>query len=467
LPERREAERAFAEHMASREAVRLGLPDNSGWQMAYAELVEKFLNEAPISSDERRNKLSRVLRGNDLDLRTVSELAKPGPLTAKCRAIAVQRSDVYVRDTLQQALKQLTAWSASVGVLPFDPLSGWARLPRTSEKEKRRAFLPEEVRAILEAAAERDALCGRTHSMVPVFEAVLFTGNRPGAVLAAKVRDFDPSAGRIILPEGRGKKRNGMAYVSAPFAKTLTGYLAGRGRLAGDAPLFLSPDGSVPDRDNVSKEFVRCMILAFVRLSWPRDCPAAGEVEPVEVAALIERGRVRGFDGAPPRDPKKLDLRRRHVQAVEDVAALVAPQVERLMDRRDFYCLRMTHISWARQLVNRESVMAQVGHAPQDTEDRHYLDLVDATLSAQAVWDVLAGEKELRGAGRRREAMRLAAGFDLSPNTGQDGPSQAPEVDLKVDLIAATAAADTITGRPDRAQVLARRAHRHGATPGI
>jgi integrase len=302
---------------------------------------------------------------------------------------------------------------------------------------------------------------------VPAFKAILFTGNRPGAVPSAKVKDFDPIAGRIILPEGKGKKRNGMAYLPPPFVKEMMDYPAARGRLASDAPLFLPPEGSAPDRDNVSKEFVRCMILAFVRMSWPQDCPSAAEVEPVEVATLIERGRVRGFDGAPPRDPKKLSLRRRHVQAIEEVAGLVAPHVERLMERRDFYCLRMTHIRWARQIVNRESVMAEVGHAPQDTEDRHYLDLADATLSAQAVWDALAGERSLRGSDERREAMRLAVGFDLPPVAGQDGPPPAPEVDLKVDLIAATAAVNTMAGRPARAQVLARRAHRHGATPGI
>ncbi len=48
LRERREAERAFAEHMASREAVRIGLPDNSGWQMPFVDLVERFVEEAPI-----------------------------------------------------------------------------------------------------------------------------------------------------------------------------------------------------------------------------------------------------------------------------------------------------------------------------------------------------------------------------------------------------------------------------------
>jgi len=61
------------------------------------------------------------------------------------------------------------------------------------------------------------------------------------------------------------------------------------------------------------------------------------------------------------------------------------------------YALRKTHISWARRLVNADSVKLQVGHAPQDIEERHYLDLVDAKKSSQAVWDVLTGSRTLDG----------------------------------------------------------------------
>src|SRR5438128_250101 len=42
LSERREAERAFKEFLDEREAKRLGLPDRSGWQMPYEEIVTKF-----------------------------------------------------------------------------------------------------------------------------------------------------------------------------------------------------------------------------------------------------------------------------------------------------------------------------------------------------------------------------------------------------------------------------------------
>ncbi|HEY3323412.1 MAG TPA: hypothetical protein VGP72_23355 [Planctomycetota bacterium] len=61
------------------------------------------------------------------------------------------------------------------------------------------------------------------------------------------------------------------------------------------------------------------------------------------------------------------------------------------------YCLRKTHISWARRLVNADTVKLQVGHAPQDIEERLYLNLVVARVSAQAVWNVLTGARTLDG----------------------------------------------------------------------
>lgn len=123
--------------------------------MSYGKFLSRFLDEAPIASDDRRRKPARTLERNELGLSVASELANPGPLTSKCRKFARSRGDVYVRDTLQQALKQMTAWAASGGVISYDPLASWKKIPRKSEKRKRSAFLPEQVRAILEAAAAR------------------------------------------------------------------------------------------------------------------------------------------------------------------------------------------------------------------------------------------------------------------------------------------------------------------------
>ena len=78
------------------------------------------------------------------------------------------------------------------------------------------------------------------------------------------------------------------------------------------------------------------------------------------------------------------------------MAKRIGSDEARLLKGLDLYALRKTHISWARRLrVNPDSVKAQVGHGPRDIEERHYLNLVDAQASTQAVWDVLTGTRNL------------------------------------------------------------------------
>ena len=76
------------------------------------------------------------------------------------------------------------------------------------------------------------------------------------------------------------------------------------------------------------------------------------------------------------------------------------------------YALRSTHVSWARRLTNPDSVKLQVGHSPQDIEERHYLDLVDARESSRAVWDVLTRARTLDGKSRKAIPLALAAGAE-------------------------------------------------------
>ena len=78
------------------------------------------------------------------------------------------------------------------------------------------------------------------------------------------------------------------------------------------------------------------------------------------------------------------------------------------------YALRHPHISWARAAgVNVDSIKAQVGHRGGDIEELHYLDarIVDPAASAQAVYEILTGTRELAGA-ERLEALPLAAGAE-------------------------------------------------------
>lgn len=83
---------------------------------------------------------------------------------------------------------------------------------------------------------------------------------------------------------------------------------------------------------------------------------------------------------------------------------------------RDMYCLRITHISWARRLVSPDSVRVQVGHAGRDVEERHYLDLVDPHEASHAVWEVLNGTRDLT----RRRAKYLEAENEKPRDVGSD-----------------------------------------------
>ena len=410
----RDAEKARDKFLEGLERRKIGMADNSGWTMPFTEAMEKFLEEAPIASERRRVELRHDLERNDLGLHTLADFGNKGKLTAKCVALARQRErgDEYVRKHIQQPLKQVAAWAASIDLLPHNPLDAWKLLPRTSAASRRRAFQPEEVAAVLAAAGEWDAFLGRSLPTSLIFRALLISGNRPGAVLGAKVGHLDREACRIILPPGTRTKKNGMAFLPADFVVELEHHLARRGRPGADAPLFVSPEGSAVDPAKLSRDFSRALTLAGVRKCWPAPEGAEEEADPLAVASLIYIGRQHGFDGAPPRDPAKLAERARIMQVNEDMAAKIKADVARFCENRDMYALRKTHISWARRLVNADSVKLQVGHAPQDVEERHYLDLVDARESAQAVWDVLTGVRTLDGKQREPESLALAAGAE-------------------------------------------------------
>jgi integrase len=412
IGERREAEKAFRLFLDSREARRIGLPDHSGWEMPYSKLAEKFVNEAPLASDARRTDLQRWLTRNHLNLQVGSDLSDLGKLTAGCRKLLEKQSDDYVIRCLQLPLKQLSRWAASIGLLPYDPLAAWKRMPWSGHKKRRRAFLPDEVRAIFSAADEIDSLLNRTNPSSIVFKTLLLTGNRPGALFAAKSGDLQGN--RIHLPLGSGKKRNGMSTLPPAFVPELTRYVSPR-KQDPKQPLLVSHRGCEIDRLNISDDFKFSMVLAFVRMAWPQNEIDALTVDPIQVAYLIYKGKHRGFDGAPPKDPAKLKARQKQIAEVELLTAKIAPEVERRLEGRDLYALRKTHVSWARQLVNPDSVKLQVGHAPQDVEERHYLDLVDARVSSEAVWDVLTGKRRLSGDREQaqNDDVALVAGVEI------------------------------------------------------
>ena len=410
ITERRESDRAFKEFLDGREARKLGLPDNSGWQISYDEAVKRFLAEAPIPTPVRRDQLKFDLEHNLLKLRFLRELGSLGALSAKCHRLLDSQKDIYVIKNVQQPLKQLAAWCASTGLLPYNPLAAWKKIRRSSEAKRPRAFLPSEMQAILDAADEIDRCFRRSFSSSLVFKTLLVTGNRPTALFNAKVKDLHSH--RIHLAPGNGTKRNGVATVPLAFEAELKRSIEERDAEP-DNPLLLSPLGSAVCVDNINDDFKRAEILAFVRLSWPQDDPATLEISPMEVATSLFTGRRLKFDGAPPTDTKKIAQRARKIALLEELSARIKPEVDRLMERRPMYALRATHITWARNLpVNGDAVMAQVGHAPRDIEEKHYLDqdMVDPAESSQAVWDVLTGKRQLRG--KLRNAGKLQVSED-------------------------------------------------------
>jgi len=405
IDDQRKAEKAMHAFLDSREQVKIGLPDTANWQMSYRALVERFLEEAPITTDDRRGRLKKCLERNLLKVNVAADLGSPGKLTQRLRKVAKTHGDHYAACYVQKFTKQLTRWAAAEGILPQDPLANWQTLPFDRVRE-RRAFEPHELRAVLAAAVDLDSLLGHENPSALTFTTLLVTGNRPSAVLNAKILDFDSK--RIHLPRGNGKKRNGLATVPPALAKILHSHAAGRSE---KEPLLLSHEGDACNRNNMHKYFKRCATLAFVRLCWPQlddvDAAAVQQLQ-LNVAYLIYHGKLRGKDGPPAKNPKKIAARKRVEALVTDIADQIRPEVERRLLGRDMYSLRKTHISWARRLANHDSVRLQVGRAPRDVDERHYVDLVDAHESSRAVWDVLAGARNLSG-----EVIEPAEDFPL------------------------------------------------------
>ena len=104
------------EFLDGREKRKLGLPDNSGWQMQYDELVVRFLAEAPISTEPRRAWLKQVLERNPLRLTIGADLANIGKLTADCMKIGKKQTPHYAVFSVQAPLKQLSRWATVIGL---------------------------------------------------------------------------------------------------------------------------------------------------------------------------------------------------------------------------------------------------------------------------------------------------------------------------------------------------------------
>ncbi|MEI6232059.1 MAG: hypothetical protein WCT04_03345, partial [Planctomycetota bacterium] len=394
LSDVRDANKAMQLFLESREKLKMGLPDNSGWQLLYAKIVERFVKESMISSDARRKCLRQYLDANPLELEVGAELSQMGTLTQKCHALMKTHGEGYVRKRVQQTLKQMTTWAASVGIFPYDPLATWKKFPRTVEAPKKRAWQPDELRSFLDAADELDQIHNRRFPSRIIFIGLLITGNRPGVVLRAKIADLDTN--RLVLPSGSGKKRNGMATIPVEFRNQLSEYLQLRDKPDSKETLFVTSTGKGIDLRNIQDLYEQINTYTGVLRHWPEKDFANLAVEPVEVAAAIRLGRVK-IDGAPPRSLEKIAKKNARIEAIQRLAEMLRPDVERFTKGRPLYSLRMTHRMWASRFVNGDCFRLQCGWSSKEIADKNYFDprLVDPWQSSKAVWEVLKGSKSL------------------------------------------------------------------------
>ena len=409
-----EAAAAHGKFLNSRQRALDGLPNAEAWTTPYPHMVQAFLQQAELS-DERRANLKRWLDENEFNIHIARDLLKLGPLNKAAKDLADKLGANYVRKCAQGALKQMTRWLAEHQILETDPLAYWKRVKAPPAK-KPKAFTPEEVRAILDAADELAQIGAERGSLRQAWVTLLVSGNRPGAVFKATVKDLVgyKDAYRIELPPGEGKKRNGLAALPHALGEELLASIEAR-KAGADEPLLVSANGSAIDRNNAKRNFERCMALAFVRMLWPEDAPDG--VEPYSVMTLLLTGRQRGFDGPAPKDPKKIKARALRVKLTADIEEEIREEWLALMEGRYMYRLRATHISWARgRNVNEDSVDLQVGHAPDTMAEKHYLALVDPSRSAAEVWAALHEEPE-------PEAQRKVVGLN------EQVPQQGPPID--------------------------------------
>lgn len=420
--DKREAEEAWRRFLNSRQARAEGRQEYPGRKMTYGELVKKFLTEESFEAgrvkflksmfdpepetNPTRHEMGSI--GELLRIEVGADLERKGDLSARCLKLAETQGDIWVIKCVQSPLKQLSAWAASIDLFPYDPLASWKKIKRTSAEEKRDFFMPEDMTGILQAADDLDKEFNRTFPSRIIFETLLVTGNRPGAIFASKVGDF--TGERIQLGAGVGNKLNGKATVTQELAAKIYAYLAARGRPENDQPLFVSPKGGEVDKDNIRDDWHQAATLAYVRKYWPLFAEIEN-VSPVDVALAICRGRVT-FDGAPSKTEAKKSERAAKKKSIIDMAKKLKPKVYAQLKTRPMYALRHTHATWSRLSgVNQDSRDAQLGHAGKTVEEKHYFNahnVVDAGESSKAVWEVLTGVRELAIAKKQREAAELA-----------------------------------------------------------
>jgi len=275
--------------------------------------------------------------------------------------------------------------------------------------------------------------------------------------LNAKLGDLRD--GRIHLPPGAGKKRNGWAAIPDELATELLQSASARRADPGDS-LLAPPRGEHPDRHNVSKRFQRCVALALVKEHWPAGVPEA--VHPLEVALRIVRGRVPGIDGRKPKLAATKKAQREWRSAVERLAVQLEPGIRADLDDLYLYRLRHTHQTWAEIAgVQERAIDIQIGHAARTTGTRSYRDLrlmdAAAASSADVVWKTLQAGLAARCEATQKEAQPVALA------AGAEGQGALSEQELEH---AAWEISPRLSSRPTEGEAISGAARTCESTPG-
>ena len=95
--ERREAERVLRGFLEDLERQKFGLADHTCWNVAFGDLVGRFLRENGFPSEARRKRLACDLARNPLKIAMAADMNGRAALTEKCLRLARERGSVFVR----------------------------------------------------------------------------------------------------------------------------------------------------------------------------------------------------------------------------------------------------------------------------------------------------------------------------------------------------------------------------------
>lgn len=424
-------EREYQEELA-------GLTRFDGWKrpilpvaLAWIASIKIAPEDEDPSSDEAggvrkktRDHLRRWIERaiEKLGLRTLSDLRDP-ELASRLEKLKKSEKNPAgftskaLRRTFQDPLKRLARWIASPPhkLVDQNALADWLPIKVGKSKVVRRAPSITEVARAMLAARAIDEARNRAFPERPAFLSLLIGGARSTAMVTRDVEHLLVTAvtdkagrvvrreGRIELPPGHGKKRNGECALDAQTLDEIIAFVGERK----DGPLFLSPAGARLNGLNLLDDWRECFGLSVVDEIWPEGEPKSWN-RVYNVARSLHTGET--CIGSRGGNPKKMRPETLKAQAQEEadvsrIVGLVRAEWERRMEKIDVHAFRMTHESWSyAKEVHPLLIEKQVGHrvgggdgmlgAVRDAVEseisrRHYIDFdfdgFDARVSAEAV----------------------------------------------------------------------------------